>query len=292
MLCSHEQQYYNFAPKTINYMEFKNAQSNQAKKIITLVCIALLTLVILLMACGAFAQNTFYVGPYLGLGNQESYNSNFYNDPSVKITHVPGASFGVNVQDSMNSNMSLGFGLGYSGFGTQAQYNDVTAEEGTIMGTYYDSYGYISAPLSLMVKTKTTTMNSIGLYGQFQLIPSVNTSATQKQTLYGSSLTLDTASTTLANIKNETHTFNFMVGVSGGLIFNMNNMMIQIGPYYTTSLLDANKTPNSSYTTVSGTVESYKPTTMRSMGINVNVAIKINSHKTKASPIASTTATK
>jgi hypothetical protein len=275
-----------------NYMEFKNAQTSQAKKIITIVCIALLTLVILFMACGAFAQNTFYVGPYLGLGNQQSYNSNFYNDPSVKITHVPSASFGVNMQDSLNGNMALGLGLGYSGFGTRAQYNDKTVEEGTIMGTYYDSYGYITAPLTVTIKTKTTNMNTIGFYGQFQLIPAINASATQKQTLYGSPLTLDTASSNLANIKNETRTFNLMLGVSGGLIFNMNNMMIQIGPYYTTSILNANKPPYTSYTTVSGTVESYTPTLMRSMGLNVTVGIKINTHKIRSSPVASTNTTK
>ncbi len=274
-------------------MEFRDTSSNSMKKIGMFFFILLLTLGILFMAFGTFAQNTLYVGPYLGIGNQQSYNSNFYNDPSVKVTNIPGVSFGATLQDSLISNVYVGFGLGYSSFSTEAQYTDKTSEDGILTGNYYNCYGYINAPLSITYKSKTTSTNTFGFFGEFELIPSYNTNATQKETPGGSALTLDTTTSSLVNIKNQTHTFNLMMGISGGLLIGMNNMMLMIGPYYTTSLSDINKFSAPYYTTVSGkTEESYTPTLMQSIGASITVAIKINTRTAKLAAVSSTNGTK
>jgi len=265
-------------------MEIKGLQTNFAKKIITLFCITLLTLVILCMACGAFAQNSVYIGPYLGIGNQQSYNANFYNDPSVKVSKIPGASFGASLEDSMTSSFTLGIGLGYSNFSTEATYNVKTTEEGTLTGTYYNNFGYLSAPISFIVKSKTKNYNTIGFYGELQLIPSLNTSAVQKQTADG-------LPESLTSIKDQTHTLNLMVGAAGGIFIPMNNMIIRIGPYYTTSLVDIQKAyPD--YITFSGKTETYTPTMLHAIGANITIAIKINSSKSFQPPVASTSAPK
>jgi YD repeat-containing protein len=195
------------------------------------------------------------------------------------------------VQDSLISNVYIGFGLGYSSYSTEGQLTDKTSEDGILTGSYYNSYGYVNAPLSITYRSKTTGVNSLGFFGEFQLTPSYNVNATQKETPGGSALTLDTTTSSLVSIKNQTHAFSLMMGVSGGLLIGMNNMILMVGPYYTTSLSDITKS-TSDYTMVEGKTESYTPTLMKSIGVSITVAIKINTHAKKLSTVATTNGAK